>query len=99
VKQRVELHNLHTDDVMIRLELKSLIGGKVVMLKCRVFGGKTGPFPEGRVVRVVGTVGTVRFRVEPEPELTREFGSGGNPNQVQHPPKIVCLPLIFKIWS
>jgi hypothetical protein len=48
------------------------------MLKCRVFGGKTGPFPVGRVFRVVRRVSTVRFRVEPEPESTREFGPVAN---------------------
>ena len=58
---------------MIRSELKYLIGGKVVMLKCQVFGGKTGPFPVGRVFRVLRPVATVRFRVEPEPEPTWEF--------------------------
>jgi len=36
-------HNLRTDRVMIRSDLKYLIRGKVVMLKCRDFGGKTGP--------------------------------------------------------
>ena len=51
VKQRVEMHNLHTDHVMIRSELKYLIGAKVVNLKCRVFAGKTGP------------IATVRFLV------------------------------------
>jgi len=40
---------------------------------CRVFVGKTGPFPLGRVFRVSSPVATVRFHVEPEPEPTREF--------------------------
>jgi hypothetical protein len=48
------------------------------MFKCRVFGGKTGPFPVGRVFRVVRPVATVRFRVEPDPEPTREFGPVAN---------------------
>jgi len=43
VKQQVEMHNLRTDHVMIRSELKYLIGAKVVNLKCQVFVGKTGP--------------------------------------------------------
>jgi len=73
VKESVELHNLHTDHVMIRSELKYLIGGKVVMLKYRVFDGQTGPFLVGQVFRMVRPVATVRFRVEPKPELTREF--------------------------
>jgi len=77
VIEQLELHNLRTDHVMIRSELKHLIGGNVVMLKCRVFGGKTGPFPMGRVFRVVRRGATVRFQVEPEPEPTREFGPIG----------------------
>jgi len=48
------------------------------MLKCRVFGGTTGPFPVGRVFRVVRTVATVRLRMEPEPQPTREFGPIAN---------------------
>ena len=73
MKEQVELHNLRTDDAMTRSELKYLIRGKVVMLKFRVFGSKTGPFPVGRVFRVVRPVATVRFWVEPELEPTREF--------------------------
>ena len=53
VQQHSEMHYLCTDHGMIRQELKYLIGGKVVMLKCRVFGDKTGPVPMGRVFRVV----------------------------------------------
>jgi len=78
VKEWVDLHNLCTDHIMIRSELKYLIGGIVVMLKCRVFGGETGPFPVGRVFRVVRPVATVQFRVEPQPEPTREFGPVAN---------------------
>jgi hypothetical protein len=44
------------------------------MLKCRIFGGKTGPFPVGRVFRGVRPIAMIRFRVEPELEPTREFG-------------------------
>jgi len=78
VNERLELHNLPTDRVMIRSELKYLIGGKVVLLKCRVFVGKTCPFPIGQVFHVVEPVAKVRFRVEPEPELTRESGHVAN---------------------
>ena len=81
MKERVEMHNLRTDHVMIRSELKYLTGGKVVMLKYQVFGGKTGPFPMGRVFRVVRPVATVRFQVEPEPEPTREFELVANTTQ------------------
>jgi hypothetical protein len=63
---------------MIRSELKYLIGGEAVMWKYRVFGGKTGPIPVGRVVRVIRTVATVQFRVELEPEPTRKFGPIAN---------------------
>jgi hypothetical protein len=49
VKERQELHNLRIDHVMIRSQLKYLIGAKVVRLKCRVFGGKTGPMATVRV--------------------------------------------------
>jgi len=41
MKERLELHNLRTNRVTLWSELKYLIGVKVVMLQCRVFGGKT----------------------------------------------------------
>jgi len=44
----------------------------------RVFAGKTGPFPIVRVFRLVRPVAMVRFGLEPEPELTREFGPVAN---------------------
>jgi hypothetical protein len=78
VKEQVELHNLHTDHVMIRSELKYLIGVKVVLLDCWVFSGNSGPFLVGRVFRVVRPVATVRVRVSPESEPTREIGPGVN---------------------
>jgi hypothetical protein len=74
----LKLDNLRTDHVMIRSELKYLIGANIVDLKCRVFGGKTAPFPTVRVFRVVRPVATVRCRVEPNPEPTREFGPVSN---------------------
>ena len=80
MKEQVKLHNLRTDQVMIRSELKYLIGTKNVNLKCPVFGGKTGPFPMVLVFRVVRPVATVRFRVEPYPEPAREFGPVPNTN-------------------
>ena len=63
---------------MIRSELEYLIGAKIVYLKCRVFGGKTGPFPMVWVFRVVRPIATVRFPVEPYSELTRDFGRVAN---------------------
>ena len=78
VKERLKLHNLLTDHVVIRSELKYLIGAKMVNFKCRVFGGKAAPFPTVRVFRVVRPVATVRIRVEPDPEPTRQFGPVAN---------------------
>jgi hypothetical protein len=63
---------------MIRSELKYLIEAKIGNLKCRVFDGKTGPFPMVRVFHEVRPVATVGFRVEPYPEPTREFGPVAN---------------------
>jgi hypothetical protein len=59
---------------MIRSELKYLIGAKIVNLKSRFFGGKTGPMATVRDFGVVRPVATVRIRVEPYPEPTGEFG-------------------------
>jgi len=42
------------------------------------FAGKTVPIPTVRVFRVVKPVATVRVRVEPDPEPTREFGTVAN---------------------
>jgi hypothetical protein len=74
VKDGLKLDNLRTDHVMIRSELKNLIGAKIVHFKCRVFGGKTAPSPTFRDFRVVRPVATVRFQVERKPEPTAEFG-------------------------
>jgi hypothetical protein len=78
MKEGVKLHNIRTDHVVIRSELKYLIGAKMLNLKCWVFGGKTAPFPTVWVFRVVRPVATVRVRVEPDPEPTREFGPVAN---------------------
>jgi hypothetical protein len=78
VKEELKLDNLRTDHVMIRSELKYLIGAKIVDLKCRVFGGKTAPFPTVRVFGVVRHLETVRFRVDLNQEPTREFGAVAN---------------------
>jgi hypothetical protein len=78
VKEGLKLDNLRTDHVMMWSEIKYLIGAKIVDLKCRVLGGKTAPFPTGRVFRVVRPVATVRFRVEPNPELTPEIAPVAN---------------------
>jgi hypothetical protein len=78
MKQRLVLYNIHTDHVMIRLEPKYLIEGKVVMLKCRVFGGETSPFRMGHVCRMVRHIAMVSIGVEAQPEPTLEFGSVAN---------------------
>jgi len=78
VKAQLKLHNLRTDHVTIRSELKYLIGAKIVDLKWRVFGVKTSPFPTVRVFGVVRPVATVRFWVEPDPEPTWDFGPVAN---------------------
>jgi hypothetical protein len=63
-KESLKLHNLCTDHVTIRSELRYIIGAKIVDLKCRVFGGN-------QLQR--STAGS-----EPDPALDREFGSFGN---------------------
>jgi hypothetical protein len=73
VKGQLELHNLRTHHLTRSSELKYLIRGKVVILKCQVFGGKTGQFPMGPVFCVVRPVATVWFRVEPGQKPIREF--------------------------
>jgi hypothetical protein len=78
VNEQVAQHSLHIDHLMIRSELKYLIGGKVGMLKWRVCGAKTGPFPEHRVFHAVRPISTVQMQVELEPEPTRHFGPVGN---------------------
>jgi len=46
----------------------------MVNLNYRVFGGKTARCPTVRVFHVVRPIDTVRVRVEPDPEPTRQFG-------------------------
>jgi hypothetical protein len=67
VKEGLKLDNLHTDHVMIRSELKYLIGAKIVDFKCRVFGGKTAPISYGPGISCGKTHcnGTVSGRTEP----------------------------------
>jgi len=63
---------------MIRSELKYLIEAKIVTVKCQVFGGKTSPFPTFLVFHVIRPIAMIWFRLEPDPELTREFGPVAN---------------------
>jgi hypothetical protein len=74
VEERRNPQNLRTDHVAIRSELKFLLGAQRAKWKCRVFGGKTGPFPTVQVIGVVRPVATVLFQVNPDPEPIREFG-------------------------
>ena len=53
-----------------------------MILKCWVFGGKTGPCPMVRVFLVVRPVTTVKFRAEPYPEPTRELRPVGNTTNI-----------------
>ena len=78
MKLRLKLHNLRIDDVMIWSEHRYFIGAKIVNLKCRVFGSKTGPFSTVQVCCVLTPVATVRIKVEPEPEPNQEFGTMAN---------------------
>jgi len=78
MEQRLKLLNVRTDHVMVQSELKYFNGAIIVNLKGWVFGGKPGQFPTVRVFGVVGPVAIVRFLVEPDPELTRQFGPVSN---------------------
>jgi len=73
VKERLKLDILRTDRVVIQSELKYLVVGKMARLPGLGFPVETGPKAMVRVFRVVRPVGTVRFRVEPDPEPTREI--------------------------
>jgi len=59
-------------------ELRYLIGARVVMSKCRVVSGKTGPIATVRLVVWWYLLQQSGFGLEPHPELTREFGTVAN---------------------
>jgi len=80
-KERLKLQNVHIHHVVIRSELRYLVRAKSVNWKWRVFGGKTGPWPNVRVFGVGRPIATVRFRVGPEPESTREFWPVANTDE------------------
>ena len=63
-------------------------------LKCRVFGGKTGPFPMFQVFHVIRPVATVQFRVELSLEPTRDFGPVANTNLKITPTGVSATPPI-----
>ena len=64
MKEGLKLHNLRTDHITIRSELRYLIGAKIVGMKCRVFG-------ENPLQRSGS-------RSELDPEPNREFGPVAN---------------------
>jgi hypothetical protein len=72
------MHNLHTDHVTIQSELKFLIGAKVVMLICRVFGGKTGLIAIVQVFVWYDRLQLFGSGSEPDLEPTQEFGTVAN---------------------
>ena len=67
MKEGLKLHNLPTDHVTIRSELRYFIGAKIVDLICRVFG-------ENPLQRSGSGL-------ELDPELNREFGPVANTTQ------------------
>ena len=64
MKEGLKQHNLRTDHVTIRSELRYLIGAKIVDLKCRVFAGN--------LLQRSGS------GLEPDPEPNPEFGPVAN---------------------
>ena len=65
VKERLELHNLHTDHFTIPSELKYLIGARYLGLQRPGFEVETGPNASGPGFSCGKTVATVRFRFQP----------------------------------
>ena len=65
VKEGLKLDNLRTDHVMIRSELKYLIGAKHLGLQRPGFEVETGPNASGPGFSCGKTVATVRFRFQP----------------------------------
>ena len=78
VREQLTVRNLRIDHVTIRSELRYIIGATIVNLKCRAFGGKTGPFWTVQVFLVERPIATGRYGVEPVLEPSREFGTTGN---------------------
>ena len=95
VKERLNLHNVRTDHVMEWSELKYIIGAKSVSLKCRVFSGKTVPFPMEQVFGVVRPVAMVQFRVEPDMEPSRKFGPIAD---TRYTWQLLLLLIVWNCW-
>ena len=83
MKELVKLHNLRTDHVTIRSELKYLIGAKVVRLKCRVYDVKTGPIATVRVFVWQDPLQWFGSGFDPDPQPTCEFGTVANTRSCQ----------------
>jgi hypothetical protein len=83
VKERLKLHNVCTDHVIVQSELKYSIVAKIVNLICEVDGGTTGPFPTVQVFLVIRPIATVWFVLEPDPESTLEFRPVVNTNSIR----------------
>jgi len=83
-KERIKLHNLRIAHVTIRSELRYLILANHVMLKWLVFGGKTGPIATVRVLVWYDPLQRYGSGPEPDPELTRRFGTVANTRYIQY---------------
>jgi len=59
------------------------------------FAGKTSPISTVRVFHVVKLVATVRVRVEPDPEPTRQFGTVANTTDKRHHTTNIDLKIIY----
>jgi hypothetical protein len=67
LKERPKLHNLRIQHVMIRSELKYLIGAKLLGLQKPGLEVETGPNANGPDFSCGKTVAAVRFRIQPKP--------------------------------
>ena len=50
MNERLEVDNLRNDHVTLWSELEYLIRAKVMIVKCRVFGGNTGPIAKVQIL-------------------------------------------------
>jgi hypothetical protein len=75
VKERLIIHNIFTDHVTIRSELRYLIRAKVVRFRCRVFCSKTGPITTVQVFMWLNPLQRSGPGLDPDSEPNREFGS------------------------
>jgi hypothetical protein len=78
VEECVRMHNRYIDYILIRSDLRYLIGNQYLNLKCQVSGHKTGPCQRVQVVCLKSPVAMVLFWVAPESEHTWKFGPVAN---------------------